>query len=130
MTINPTMTFRKLVMPGDLNPAHRLFGGRIMFWADEAAAMYAMCQLETKQLVTLKVSDILFKEPVKEGDVLEFMANTLKVGRTSYTVNIDVRRKSIEDKTLPSPVVLSCQFTFVTVDAEGHSTPHKFASKE
>ena len=128
--MNATMTFRKLVMPGDLNPAGRLFGGKVMMWADEAAALYAMCQLETKRLVTMKVSEILFKEPVKEGDVLEFMASTLKVGRTSFTVNLDVVRKSIEDKTIVSPTVLSCQFTFVTVDFSGASTPHKFAPKE
>ena len=120
-------TYRKLVMPEDLNPAHRLFGGRIMQWSDEAAALYAMCQLETRKLVTLKVSEILFKEPVKNGDILEFFASTTKTGRTSFGVKLEVFRKSIEDKSQQAPLVLSCEFTFVTVNDEGNPIAHKFA---
>lgn len=121
------MTYRKLVMPEDLNPANRLFGGRIMQWADEAAALYAMCQLETRKLVTLKVSEILFKEPVKNGDILEFIANTTKTGTTSFGVKLEVYRKSIEDKSQQAPLVLSCEFTFVTVNDQGTPVAHKFA---
>lgn len=121
------LSYRKLVMPGDLNPAGRLFGGKLMMWSDEAIALYVMDQLETKKIVTLKVSEILFKEPVKEGDVLEFMASTVKTGNTSITVKLDVQRKSIEDKALVSPVVLSCEFTFVAVDDNGRPSQHKLS---
>jgi len=125
--MNQQLSYRKLVMPGDLNPAHTLFGGRIMLWADEAVSMYVMCQLETKKVVTLKVSEILFKEPVREGDVLEFMVNTVKVGNTSITVKLEVRRKSIEDKSIVAPVVLSCEFIFVAVDDNGRPSQHKLS---
>ena len=64
------LTHRKLVMPGDENPAKRLFGGRLMQWADEATALYAMCQMRTKSLVTLKISEVLFKNPARSGDIL------------------------------------------------------------
>ncbi len=123
------LSYRKLVMPGDLNSAHTLFGGTIMKWADEAVSIYVMCQLGTKKVVTLKVSEILFKEPVQEGDVLEFMASTVKVGNTSITVKLDVQRKSIEDKTIVAPTVLSCEFVFVAVDDKGRPTQHKLSKR-
>lgn len=127
--MNIMLPHRKLIMPGDLNSSNRLFGGKIMMWADEVCAIYAMDQLETKKVVTLKVSEILFKEPVKEGDILEFEATTLRVGRTSITLKLNVYRKSIEDKTLVAPVVLSCEFVFVAVDDNGRPTQHKLSKQ-
>jgi len=79
--MKPTMTYRKLVMPGDENPAKRLFGGRLMQWADEAAALFAMCQMRTSSIVTLKMSEVLFKNPAVSGDILEFWTKLKKVGR-------------------------------------------------
>lgn len=130
MEANHVQHYRKLVMPGDLNSADRLFGGQIMKWADEAAALYAMCQLRTKHLVTLKVSEILFKEPVLQGDVLEFHTHTIAAGRTSFTVGLEVCRKEVEDPTKEHRPVLSCQFIFVTVDENGKKTPHRLAPTE
>ena len=36
---------RKLVKPGDLNPRRTLFGGQVLKWIDEEAAIFAICQL-------------------------------------------------------------------------------------
>ena len=66
------MTYRKLVMSGDENHAKSLFGGTLLKWADEAAVLYAMCQMGSMSVVTLKISEILFKNPAKSGDILEF----------------------------------------------------------
>jgi acyl-CoA hydrolase len=126
------MTYRKLVMPEDENPAKRLFGGRLMQWSDEAAALYAMCQMRTQSLVTLKISEVLFKNPARSGDILEFWTRKKRVGRTSLTVECVVTRKKIGDK-LDEPrlqatddsLILSCEFVFVAIDAKGKPTPHK-----
>jgi acyl-CoA hydrolase len=133
------MTYRKLVMPEDENPAKRLFGGRLMQWADEAAAMFAMCQMRTKNIVTLKISEILFKNPAQSGDILEFWTRNTKVGRTSLTVECVVTRKRIgpamtapeaprlEDtkyKDDPSGTILSCEFVFVSIGSNGKPVPH------
>lgn len=125
--IESTLAYARLVMPGDLNAANRLFGGEIMKWADEAAAMYAMCQLRTKRMVTLKVSEVLFKEPVCQGDLLEFWASTAKVGNSSFTVALKVLRKEIEQPEAEHATVLSCEFVFVTVDENGKAAKHRFA---
>lgn len=135
------MTYRKLVMPEDENPAKRLFGGRLMQWADEAASLFAMCQMRTKSVVTLKISEILFKNPAQSGDILEFWTRSKSVGRTSLTVDCVVTRKQVgvamdapEAPTItgsgasfpgdPAGIILSCEFIFVSIGPGGRPVPH------
>lgn len=121
----PIQSFRKLVRKADLNSADRLFGGTMLAWADEAAALYAMCQLKTKNLVTLKFSEALFKEPVFNGDIIVFNAWTKAVGTTSFTVSLEVKTKAIENEK--ERVVLTCDVVFVTIDsATGKPIPHNY----
>jgi len=123
-------TFRKLVMPKDLNPANRLFGGQMMSWIDEAAALYVMCFAKTKNLVTLKVSEVIFKEPVEQGDFLIFEASTKEIGTTSISVSIEVYKKDIQDKD-SKKLVCFCGMVFVTIDPEtGKKTPHGIKQKK
>lgn len=124
MMIDRVMSFRKLVKPEDLNPANRLFGGRIMEWADEAAAVYAMCQMRTKNIVTLKVSEILFKTPAQQGDILEFVCQKKRVGSTSMTIELKVFRKEIPKRMEHPDIILQCDFTFVALGPDGRPTPY------
>lgn len=132
-------TYRKLVMPDDLNHAKTLFGGRLLQWADEAAVMYAMCQIGSKSIVTLKMSEVLFKNPARNGDILEFWTRKSKVGRTSLGVECVVVRKIVgkpQDNPVapvsdeegkfknPKDIILSCEFSFVHVDQEGKPSEH------
>ena len=43
----PVEGYTKLIMPKDLNAANRLFGGQLMAWFDEAAALYVMSIAKT-----------------------------------------------------------------------------------
>ena len=136
------LTYRKLVMPEDINHARTLFGGRLMQWADEAAVLYAMCQLGTKSIVTLKVSEVLFKNPAENGDILEFWTRKKKIGNTSLSVDCIVTRKVIDSpRERPIPpniekgeymgdpkgIILSCEFVFVSVDHNKKPVRHKLA---
>lgn len=134
MNKKPVMTFRKLVMPDDLNHASTLFGGRLLQWTDEAAVLFAMCQLGTNSVVTLKMSEVLFKRPARNGDILEFWTYKNKIGKTSIEVCCDVVKKDFDNQTDgPSydpkidtdRKILSCSFVFVSVDEDGKSIPHK-----
>lgn len=131
-------------MPDDLNHAKTLFGGRLLQWADEAAVMYAMCQIGSKSIVTLKMSEVLFKNPAKSGDVLEFWTRKQKIGNSSLVVDCVVVRKIVqspqENPTPPKPqedgqfknpqdIILSCDFSFVHVDESGRPKPHMLAKK-
>lgn len=119
------ITFRKLVMPADLNPANRLFGGQMLKWLDEAAALYAMETLSKHLIVTAKVSEINFKVPVCNGDFLEFEALTKAIGTKSFTVEVKVWIKDIHN-TANRKEALTCEFVFVTVDKNGQSVAHGY----
>ena len=84
---------RRLVMPEDLNYAKTLFGGRALEWIDEEAAIYVICQLGTKYIVTKHIGAISFENAATEGDVVEFGLSTKAVGRTSITVSCLLRNK-------------------------------------
>jgi len=120
------VTARHLVMPKDLNPANRLFGGQMMAWIDEAAAMYAMCQAKTKYVVTAKVSEVDFNEPVEQGDFLSFEAETTRIGKSSFVVCITVYKKDYKQWEMGSYIqVARCNLTFVTINPEtGKPIPH------
>jgi acyl-CoA hydrolase len=113
-------------MPEDLNYASALFGGRALAWIDEEAAIYAICQLETKSLVTKHIGEISFESPALQGDVVEFGLATKTVGRTSITVTCLVRNKATK-KT----ICLADDIVFVKVDPETKQpSPHNKTMKE
>ncbi len=117
---------RRLVMPEDLNYAGALFGGRALAWIDEEAAIYAICQLETKSLVTKHIGEISFESPALQGDVVEFGLATKTVGRTSITVTCLVRNKATK-KT----ICLADDIVFVKVDPETKKpAPHDKTMEE
>ena len=62
---------RKWVKPEDLNPNGTLFGGRLLEWIDEEAALYTIVQLENPHVVTKFITEIDFKSSAREGDIVE-----------------------------------------------------------
>ena len=82
---------RKLVTPADLNPRGTLHGGQLMKWIDEEGGIHAALELQTGLIVTKFISEIDFKFPVLEGDVVEIGMQTLSIGKTSVTIACDVR---------------------------------------
>lgn len=112
----------KLVKPEDLNPAGTLFGGRVLEWLDEVAALYAMKKLICNRIVTKKITEVDFLCPGGLGDYLEFFCAVKDVGTTSITITTEVFRKSIQNMT--TKLLVTCTFVFVAVDGAGRSTPH------
>ena len=104
---------RKLIKPEDLNAGGTLFGGQLLKWIDEEAAIYAICQLETNCLVTKHIGEISFESPALKGDIVEFGLETKAVGRTSITVSCLVRNKATK-KT----ICFADDVVFVKVDPE------------
>ena len=104
-------TSRRIVMPYDLNAAGTLFGGRALAWIDEEAAIFAMCQLGSKHLVTKHMGEILFQSPAMNGDIIEFGVETTAVGRTSITVRCLMRNKDTK-----KDICLADEIVFVQID--------------
>lgn len=84
---------RKWVKPEDLNPNHTLFGGRLLEWIDEEAALYAIIQLENQKTVTKYMSEINFVNSAKQGDIIEIGLLPIGFGHTSLTLKCEVRNK-------------------------------------
>ena len=82
---------RKLITPADLNPRGTLHGGQLLKWIDEEGGIHAALELNTGLIVTKYISEVEFKYPVMEGDVVEIGMETQEVGKTSVIVSCDVR---------------------------------------
>jgi len=102
---------KKLVMTKDIGCNDNLFGGNIMQWADECAAIYAMEYTGEPRMVTLKFEEMLFKSPVKVGEIIDFNASALVEGETSFKFHITAN--------VGNRLVLSVDCVFVCVDQLG-----------
>lgn len=110
---------RKWVKPEDLNANGTLFGGRLLAWIDEEAAIYAMCQLNEMKVVTKFMSEINFVSAAKHGDVVEIGLETLAFGTTSVSMRCEVRNKVTHVKILTIEKIV-----FVLLDENGKPKPH------
>ncbi|MDT8346373.1 MAG: hotdog domain-containing protein [Flavobacteriaceae bacterium] len=82
---------RKWVKPEDLNPNASLFGGKLLAWIDEEAALYTVVQLENAKVVTKYMSEINFVTAPVQGDIIEIGIEPVKFGKTSLTLRCEVR---------------------------------------
>ena len=110
---------RKWVKPEDLNPNGTLFGGRLLAWIDEEAALYAIIQLENPKVVTKYMSEIDFKSSAKKGDIVEIGIEVTKFGRSSITLKCEVRNKMTRETIISVENIV-----MVNLDAKGNALPH------
>jgi acyl-CoA hydrolase len=110
---------RKWVKPEDLNPNQSLFGGRLLQWIDEEAALYAVIQLENKHIVTKFMSEINFISAPKQGDIIEIGIVATHFGNTSLTMRCEVRNKLTRELILTIDRIV-----FVNLDENGKPVAH------
>lgn len=110
---------RKMIMPGDLNPRGTLFGGQMLKWIDEETAIYAVCQIGSKNIVTKAMSAIDFVQTATVGDIIEIGVDVVRFGTSSITLTCDVRNKSTK-----STIVKVDEIVFVLLDENGKPSPH------
>lgn len=110
---------RKWVKPEDLNPNHSLFGGRLLEWIDEEAALYAIIQLENPRCVTKFISEINFISSAKQGDIIEIGIEAIKFGSSSLTLACEVRNKMTHHT-----IIKIDKIVMVALDEEGNPAPH------
>ena len=110
---------RKIIKPQDLNNNGTLFGGAVLSWIDEEAAIFVACQLGKQNIVTKYMSEINFVHYGELGDVIEIGMETVKFGTTSITVRCEVRTK-FSEKT----IITIEKIVFVHVDEYGRPKAH------
>ncbi len=110
---------RKWVKPEDLNPNGTLFGGSLLMWIDEEAAIYTICQLDNPHVVTKFMSEINFVSSARQGDIIELGMTATHFGCTSITLCCEVRNKITRKSILTVD-----KLVFVNVDRDGNPQPH------
>lgn len=110
---------RKWIKPNDLNPNSSLFGGRLLEWIDEEAALYSTIQTENHRMVTKYMSEIEFVSSAKQGDIIEIGMDVVKFGKSSITLMCEVRNKMTR-KT----IIKIGKIVMVGLDENGQPKPH------
>ncbi|MFH6772742.1 acyl-CoA thioesterase [Gaetbulibacter aestuarii] len=110
---------RKWVKPEDLNPNGTLFGGRLLEWIDEEAALYSIIQLENERVVTKYMSEIDFKASAKPGDIVEIGIEVVKFGTASITLSCEVRNKMTHQT-----IITISNIVMVNMGEDGKAKPH------
>ncbi|MFV0305761.1 MAG: acyl-CoA thioesterase [Moheibacter sp.] len=110
---------RKWVKPEDLNPNKTLFGGKLLAWIDEEAALYSIIQLENTRVVTKYMSEINFMSSAKQGDIVEIGIEVVKFGKSSLILKSEVRNKMTRET-----IITVDNITMVNLDENGKPKPH------
>lgn len=110
---------RKWVKPEDLNANGTLFGGRLLEWIDEEAALYTIIQLENQKVVTKYISEIDFKASAIQGDIIEIGIGVVKFGKASITLSCEVRNKMTHET-----IITISNIVMVNIGPDGKVKPH------
>lgn len=108
-----------LVRPEHLNGAGTIFGGTLLAWIDEAAAMAAMKKLRATQIATVAMDKIQFQRPVRAGSLVRIHLSVVAIGCTSITVHAHVDTYGCR-----APVITIERIVFVLLDSNGRARPH------
>ena len=114
------MLTARLMMPTDANVLGNVFGGAIMRYMDEAAAIVAW-RHAGRNVVTASIDRMNFFAPVYVGNLLILKASVNYVGTTS--MEIGVRIEAQDPSTRKGVHAGSCYLTYVALDEKGKPTP-------
>jgi acyl-CoA hydrolase len=109
-----------LVLPPDTNHMGTIFGGTVLAYVDEIAAIAAM-KHSRKVVVTASIDSVNFLSSAEVGDILTLEAFVISTGRTSMEVFVKVESENLETakKTLTTTSIL----TMVAKDSNEFPTP-------
>ncbi|HLW67327.1 MAG TPA: hotdog domain-containing protein [Gemmataceae bacterium] len=115
----PYLAIQVVMMPRDTNPRGTIFGGVILSYLDQAAAIGARREVvlaggPLPDLVTVAVNKVEFKKPVMVGDVVKFKTKLVRMGRTSITMNVTVEA----ERGLEILHVTEAELVYVGIDSE------------
>lgn len=117
----PHLALRVLMMPPKMVPWWFVSRGIILAHIDQAGYVEAR-RHGLHRWVTASVDRVDFKAPVVVGEVVEFKTRTIRLGRSSVTVQVVVDSERL-DGTWSR--VTEAQLTMVAVDPTGRSIPFR-----
>ncbi|MEN8700002.1 acyl-CoA thioesterase [Bacillus infantis] len=110
----------RLVLPPDTNHLQTIFGGKVLSYIDEIAAITAM-KHSGSMVVTASIDSVDFLSSASIGDALTLEAFVASTGRTSMEVYVKVHAANLltGKRTLTTESFL----TMVAVDGNGKPIP-------
>lgn len=117
------LLLRTLAMPADTNANGDIFGGWIMSQLDLAGGILAK-EVSKGRIVTVSVSEIVFKQPVDVGDVVCCYGECIRIGRTSMSIRLEVWIKGyLDGENGERHKVCEALFHYVAIDDNGRPRP-------
>jgi len=98
-----------------------LFGGKMLSMLDEAAAAYVCQMCDTPRMVTVAISEVIFRKPVRPGQIVKIYGELKDIGTSSAKVKLEARRHSPYNGS--QKVVLTTEMVFVRIDGDGDAVP-------
>ena len=108
-----------IVRPNHLNNSGRLFGGILMQWIDEVAALAAKRHCR-KNVTTVSVDHLHFIKGAYPKDDIVIKGRVTHVGNTSMEVKVDTYVEDFQGVRKP---INRAYLTLVAVDAQGTPRP-------
>ncbi len=124
-SLNPKTTrasrinIAQLMQPEHANNLGHVHGGWIMKLVDEAGALACMRHAQ-RRVVTVAVDSLVFREPIKIGDLVNLRAEVTYAGRTSMEAEVEVLAENpiTGERTHTNTAYL----VYVALDDEGRPT--------
>ena len=114
-------SIRVVMLPKDTNAHGTIFGGVILSYIDQAAAVEAK-QHGASFIVTVAMREVVFHQPVYVGDLVSFYTRLIRIGRSSITVGVDVVSEPGEGQG-ERVKVTDAEVTFVNLDKDRRPIP-------
>lgn len=109
-----------LVLPPDINTMETIFGGKVLSYIDEIAAITAMKHCKNT-VVTASIDSVDFLSSARVGDCLELESVVSSTGRTSMEIYVRVHSTNL--LTGETKLTTESFLTFVAIDETGKPTP-------
>jgi uncharacterized protein (TIGR00369 family) len=87
------ISIAQLMQPEHANNLGNVHGGWIMKLVDEAGALACMRHAQ-RRVVTVAIDSMVFRNPIKIGDLVQLTAEVTYVGKTSMEVEVQVQAEN------------------------------------
>ncbi|WP_414717241.1 acyl-CoA thioesterase [Tahibacter sp.] len=108
----------EIVFPDHTNHLGTLFGGQALAWMDKAAFVVAT-RYARRTVVTARSEQVDFRQPVRQGQLVELVARIVSTGRSSMQVEVDL----IAEDPLSGDARLCTQGRFTMIALDSHGSP-------
>ena len=114
------VTLAQFMQPEHANPLGNIHGGWIMKLVDEAGALACMRHAR-RRVVTVAIDSMVFRQPIRIGDLVILTAEVTYTGRTSVEAEVQVQAENpiTGERTHTNTAYL----VYVALDDAGDPTP-------